>query len=57
MWALGKDHCYFVGSSSPHKQGCIDIVDLDDDNLSDDEEQTMEIEDECFVRTEIFHSL
>ena len=24
---------------------CIDIVDLDDDNLSDDEEQTMEIED------------
>ena len=25
---------------------CIDIVDLDDDNLSDDDEQTMEISDE-----------
>ena len=35
---------------------CIDIVDLDDDNLSYDEEQTMEIQDECFVRTDRFYS-
>ena len=50
-----------MGSPSPHKQGlieargklCHDIVDLDDDNLSDDDEQIMEIEDNESVLKEL----